>query len=187
LPEKLQDLVQVDKSSGMRNESKKKHDFYQKLRKTLRDWLQTNEGKNYKWADYLLFAPDLFHVLCKVVADKDTSPGDRAKIAGAIAYFISPIDLLPEAILGPIGYADDIALAAYVLNHVVNKSGPEIVQRHWAGDEDVLKVISRILEVADQMIGSGLWKKLRGGKDSPKVLYEEEKVSPKKSGDKHSG
>jgi uncharacterized membrane protein YkvA (DUF1232 family) len=34
-----------------------------------------------------------------------------------IAYIISPLDLLPEGIIGPAGYAEDIALAAYVINH----------------------------------------------------------------------
>jgi uncharacterized membrane protein YkvA (DUF1232 family) len=29
-------------------------------------------------------------------------------VLGAIVYFLSPIDLLPEAFLGPIGYLDDI-------------------------------------------------------------------------------
>ncbi|QTA84914.1 YkvA family protein [Desulfonema magnum] len=156
-------------------------DFYQKLRKTLRDWLQTDQGKNYKWADFLLFAPDLFHVLCKVIADKDTPLEDKAKLAGAIAYFISPIDLLPEAILGPVGYADDIVLAAYVLNSIINKSGQEIVQRHWAGDEDVLRVISQILERADEMVGSGLWRKLKGKFSSEKRETEETEEPIKKS------
>jgi uncharacterized membrane protein YkvA (DUF1232 family) len=92
-------------------------------------------GKVTKWADYLLFAPDLFHLMCKVVVDEEVPPKERAKIAGAIAYFISPIDLLPEAFLGPIGYLDDIVVAAYVLHVVINRTGPEVVQRHWAGDE----------------------------------------------------
>ena len=41
------------------------------------------------------------------------------------------MDLVPEAIVGPIGYVDDIALAAYVLNSIVNNASPEVVQRHW--------------------------------------------------------
>jgi uncharacterized membrane protein YkvA (DUF1232 family) len=69
---------------------------------------------------------------------------------------------VPEAILGPVAYVDDIALAAYVLNSIINNSGPDIVRKHWVGDEDVLEVIRAILKIADQMIGSGLWDKLKG-------------------------
>jgi len=137
-------------------------DFYQKLREKFRDWLKSDEGKSNKWAEYLLFAPDLFHLLCKLSIDPDVSVGDKAKLAGAIAYFVVPIDLVPEAIVGPIGYVDDIVLAAYVLNSIVNNSSPEVVQKHWAGDADVLEVIQTILKVADEMIGSGLYKRLVG-------------------------
>lgn len=135
-------------------------DFYQNFREKIIKWLDS-EGKNSKWADYLMCAPDLFHLLCKLSIDKDVPVKEKAKLAAAIAYFISPIDLIPEAIVGPIGYVDDIALAAYVLNSIVNNSGPAIVKKHWAGGADVLELIARILKVADEMVGSGLWKKLK--------------------------
>lgn len=136
-------------------------DFYQKLREQLRSWCATDEGKTNKFAEYLMFAPDLFHLLCKLSLDKDVSAMEKAKLAGAIAYFVSPIDLLPEIIVGPLGYVDDIALAAYVLNNLVNKTDAEIVRKHWVGDEDVLNVIQRILDVADAMVGSGMWGNLK--------------------------
>ncbi len=103
----------------------------------------------------------LFHLLCKLSLDENVSGSDKAKLAGAILYFVSPVDFLPEGILGPAGYADDIAIAAYVLNSVVNHTDPEVVRKHWAGDEDVLKVIKQILDVADKMVGGGLMKKIR--------------------------
>ena len=136
-------------------------DFYQKLRGQFRDWCTTDEGKTNKFAEYLMFAPDLFHLLCKLSLDKDVPAIEKAKLAGVIAYFVSPVDLLPEAILGPVGYVDDIALAAYVLNNLVNKTDEEIVRKHWVGDEDVLNVIQRILYIADTMVGSGIWSKLK--------------------------
>jgi len=136
-------------------------DFYQKLRASIRDWLKSEAGSTHKWADYMLFAPDLFHLLCKLTIDEKVPVKEKAKLAAAIAYFVSPIDLVPEAIVGPAGYIDDIVLSAYVLNSIINKTDPEVVKRHWAGDKDVLEVIQEILRVADEMVGSGLWKKLK--------------------------
>jgi len=136
-------------------------DFYQDLRKRMHEWLGSEEGKSNKWAEYLMFAPDLFHLLCKLSIDKDVPVKEKAKLAGAIAYFISPLDLIPEAITGPVGYIDDIALAAYVLNSIVNKTNPDVLRRHWAGDEDVLVAIQHILQVAENMVGKGLWNKLK--------------------------
>jgi uncharacterized membrane protein YkvA (DUF1232 family) len=136
-------------------------DFYYNLREKFRKWASSEDGKKNKWAEYLLFAPDLFHLLCKLSIDPDVPVKEKAKLAGAIAYFVSPIDLVPEAIVGPIGYVDDIALSALVLNSIIKKTKPDVVKKHWAGDEDVLVVIKKILEVADQMVGIGLWKKLK--------------------------
>lgn len=137
-------------------------DFYKKLRVKLRKWAESSDGKQNKWAEYILAAPDLFHLLCKLALDKDVSAKEKAKLAVAIAYFVSPVDLMPEALLGPAGYADDVVLAAYVLKGVINSTPKEIVDRHWAGDGDVLEVIQHILEVADEMLGSGLVGKLKG-------------------------
>jgi len=141
--------------------SVRKRDFYQQLREQIREWLKSDEGRANRWAEYLLSAPDLFHLMWKLSADPDVPAKEKAKLAGALAYFISPIDLIPEGLLGPVGYVDDIALAAYVLNGVVNRTGPEVLARHWAGDEDVLVAIRRILAVADEMVGAGVWRKLK--------------------------
>ena len=135
-------------------------DFYQQMRDRIRIWLK-GKDVNYQFADYLLAAPDLFHLLCKLAIDKEVPVSEKAKLAGAIVYFISPFDFLPEALIGPLGYIDDVAMAAFVLNSVINKTNPEIVRRHWAGDKDILDLIQQILQVADEMVGSGLWAKIR--------------------------
>jgi uncharacterized membrane protein YkvA (DUF1232 family) len=141
--------------------SDKNRDFYQRLRERIREWLESEDAKASQWSEYLLFAPDLFHLLWKLTADPDVESRDKVKLAAAIAYFISPIDLIPEAIVGPIGYVDDIALAAHVLHSMVNHTDPEVLRRHWAGETDVLEVIQRILAVADRMVGAGLWRKIK--------------------------
>ena len=141
--------------------SDRKRDFYQQLREQIRAWLQSDEGRSNRWAEYLLSAPDLFHLMWKLSADPDVPAKDKVKLAGALAYFISPIDLIPEAVLGPIGYVDDIALAALVLNGIVNHTSPEVLARHWAGDQDVLVAIKGIIAAADEMVGSGVWRKLK--------------------------
>jgi uncharacterized membrane protein YkvA (DUF1232 family) len=135
--------------------------FYRKLREQVREWIGTDKGKASQWAEYILLAPDLFHLLWKLSTDPEVPGKDKAKLAGVLAYFISPIDLIPEAIVGPIGYADDIALAVFVLNGIINHTDPEVLRRHWAGEDDILDVIQRTLATADQMVGSGIWKKLK--------------------------
>lgn len=137
-------------------------DFYRNLRKKLRNWAKTEEGETNKWAEYLMVAPDLFHLMWKLSVDSRVPMGQKAKLVVAIAYFVSPVDLLPEGVLGPVGYLDDIAVAALALNSVVNETDRAIVDEYWAGDGDALETISEILRLADEMIGSGLWEKVKG-------------------------
>ena len=138
-----------------------KGDYYQRLRRQIRGWLRSG-GKKHKYAEYIMAAPDLFHLMCRLTFDREVPAVEKAKLAVAIAYFVSPFDLIPEALVGPVGYVDDVALAAYVLNSVIKNTSPDIVVRHWAGEGDVLELIKHILEVANKMVGMGLWRKLKG-------------------------
>lgn len=50
-----------------------------------------------------------------------TRPADLLLLLGAVVYVISPVDLLPEAVLGPFGLGDDVLvitwIAAWLVNH----------------------------------------------------------------------
>jgi len=39
----------------------------------------------------------------------------------AIAYILSPLDLLPEALLGPLGWLDDLGVLAWAARQVLFK------------------------------------------------------------------
>lgn len=144
------------------DENRRNEDFYKNLRKRIRGYCQSKMGRQNKWIEFLLFAPDLFHVLVRLTVDSRVPAAEKAKLVAAIAYFVSPLDLMPEGLLGPAGYADDVVIAALVLNGIINRTSPEVVRQNWAGDDDVLVVIQNILKVADNMIGSGLWRRVKG-------------------------
>lgn len=136
-------------------------DFYKKIRKKINNWLRTSAGKNNQWSEFILLAPDLFHLLTKLSVDKEIPESKKVKLFAAIAYFISPIDLLPEAIFGPVGFLDDIALSAYVLNDIINNVDPKIVSRNWAGDKDILVLVKTIVANANNFLGSGILRKIK--------------------------
>lgn len=119
-------------------------------------------GPGFKHADILLVAPDLLHVLIRLAADRRVRPAQKAKLMATIAYFVIPIGLVPEALVGPIGYIDDVALAAYVLSSMLNSDEAPIVREHWAGEGNVLDVVKGILDVAESAIRGGLWRNLKG-------------------------
>jgi uncharacterized membrane protein YkvA (DUF1232 family) len=141
--------------------SEKKQDFYQKLRRKIKAWSEKEENRSYHWAKWILLAPDLFHLLIRLVADSAVPLSEKVKLAAVVTYFISPLDLLPELILGPTGFLDDIVLTAYALNSMINRIDPLLLRKHWAGEGDVLITLQNILSLADQMIGSGLFKRIK--------------------------
>jgi uncharacterized membrane protein YkvA (DUF1232 family) len=135
-------------------------DFYKRLRGEVTDWIHKG-GREHRWADYILLAPDLFHLLIKLSIDKEVPVDKRVRLAAVIGYFILPLDLLPEILLGPIGYLDDIVLSAYIINELFNTIDPRIIKKHWAGDRDLLNSVRTIIANASNFLGKGLVQKLK--------------------------
>ncbi|MBM7580204.1 YkvA family protein [Jeotgalibacillus terrae] len=139
----------------MEQTREEQENFYFKLRNKIDNFLKDKTGRNHKYAKYLLFAPDIFYLLIQVVRDKRVSGKDKAMVAGAISYFILPLDLIPEGLIGPGGYIDDLVVASFVLQTIVNNLSPDIIRDHWAGDEDGLSVINKIAGLSDKVLKKG--------------------------------
>lgn len=136
-------------------------EFYHKLRKTLRIWSGGEKARATRYLDLILAGPDLFMLLVRLSRDRRVSRDDRIRLAGVVAYFVNPLDLVPEMVLGPPGLVDDIALAALVLHELLERTDPSIVREHWEGDVDVLELVRSILSVADMMLGGPIWRRLQ--------------------------
>ena len=142
----------------------KQKDYYLQLRDKVSEWFEKNADKKPEYANYILLVPDFFYLLVRLTLDDRIAAIDKAKFAGVIAYFFSPIDFLPEALLGPVGYLDDLALTCFVLNLYINQqdeAGRAVVKELWPGDDDVLDTIQSVLKKADKWLGSGLWEKIK--------------------------
>jgi uncharacterized membrane protein YkvA (DUF1232 family) len=134
--------------------------FYRNLRRTIKLWAGGDKSRGSRYADFVLAGPDLFMLLVRLAQDDRVSDADKAMLSGAAAYFINPLDLIPELILGPAGLVDDIALSAFVLHEVLEHTDPDVVREHWEGDADILDLIRQILAVADIMVGGPIWRRL---------------------------
>jgi uncharacterized membrane protein YkvA (DUF1232 family) len=136
-------------------------EFYRRLRQTVRIWAGGEKARATRYLDLILAGPDFFALLMRLSRDPRVSRADRARLAGAVAYFVNPMDLVPELILGPPGLVDDIALAALVLHDLLEHTDPSIVREHWEGDVDVLELVRNVLAVADTMVGGPVWRRLQ--------------------------
>lgn len=150
----------------MADRASRESEFYTKLRRTVKIWAGGDRSRASKYADYILAGPDLFMLLVRLSQDERVSQANRAKLAGAAAYFINPLDFVPELILGPPGLVDDVALSAFVLHGVLESTDPAVVREHWEGDIDILELIRRILAVADTMVGGPIWRRMMAAAQS---------------------
>ena len=135
-------------------------EFYRRLRKTVRIWAGGEKSKAHEYVDLLLAGPDLFMLLVRLSRDDRVPGADKVKLGGAAAYFLNPLDLVPELVLGPAGLVDDVALAGLVLRDILERTDPAVVSQHWEGTVDLLDLIRRILDVADSMVGGPAWRRL---------------------------
>lgn len=139
--------------------------FYDWLRKLLEDWFD-GKGPKYKpLIAWLLLLPDLFVLLCRLTMDKRVPAGAKAAFIAAIAYVISPIDLVPDMI-PVIGFADDLAVVLLALNRFLDAIPEEVVREHWPGG-DLLDIIRNGLQMAQRILDERIWRVLRrrGGPD----------------------
>ena len=142
--------------------------FYRRLRDRVTRWAERRSIPERRMA-YLLAAPDLFVLLSRLALDGRVPLSAKAKAAAGIAYFVTPLDMIPD-FLGPPGYLDDVVVAAWILHNLVselNQIDPAILQEHWEGETDVLDRITIIIDQAEEVLGRGMRfviRRLRSGK-----------------------
>lgn len=100
------------------------------------------ELKNFQgdFDKYILYLPDFFKLLCDLL-NENIEKDDRRIINSALAYFVVPNDVIPEAIYGPMGYVDDIFACVLVLSKIKEKYGIKLLEKLWEGDEPIDDVL----------------------------------------------
>ena len=130
--------------------------FYDRIRGAVRRYVDKKGAALGKTADYLLLVPDVFILLWRLTTDSRVTGKDKVLLGSAVAYYIFPFDLLPEALVGPMGFLDDLVFGVYVLNRIVTTTDPAILREHWSGSDDVLATIQKVLGAADSLVGSNM-------------------------------
>jgi uncharacterized membrane protein YkvA (DUF1232 family) len=120
------------------------------------DQLLKEDIANYEGRhdDLIYQAPAFYRLLTHILDDPRLPRKLRPLVLVGIAYFILPIDIIPEELEGPYGYVDDIWLCAWVAKQVVKEVGSEeILVCHWDGESDLLVLIDEILSKERSLIG----------------------------------
>ena len=135
--------------------------YYDKVRERIHNWLAERGRAAEKLGDYLLLVPDVFMLLWRLVNDGRVNGKNKVLLGSGIAYFIFPFDVVPEALVGPIGYLDDLVFAVYILNKMLTDTDPAILREHWSGHSDVLETIQKVLTSADNLVATDILGRLK--------------------------
>ncbi len=77
--------------------------------------------------------PNYVKLLAGLLFDRRVSPVDKLLVGAAIAYVLSPINLIPEAI-PLIGELDDLFIVTFVLQRLIANTPEDVLLDHWSGD-----------------------------------------------------
>ncbi len=98
---------------------------------------QPRAGAKRTVMHYIKQLPNYVRLLFGLLTDSRVSPVDKLLVAGAIAYIIMPIDLIPDFI--PFfGEIDDLYLLLLALQRLIAHAGRDVLLDHWAGDPEDL-------------------------------------------------
>ena len=96
--------------------------------------------------------PRLVGLICRLMRDSRVPMRPKLGLAGGLAYLVFPLDLLPEAYLPTIGFADDLLVLLRVLRRLVADVDIEVVEQNWTGSQDELCWLRDMLTRGDEFI-----------------------------------
>ena len=159
--DRAEDLARRAFLSGARSEGEvapmRMLAFYDRLRGRIVAAIDKRGGRLGRGAvDALLVVPDLFMLLVRLALDPQVPASTRGLIGGALAYFVLPFDLLPEALVGGLGFMDDVVLAAAVLTQALGPDLEPRARRYWSGRHELREVLGDVVGAAQSLLGENL-------------------------------
>jgi uncharacterized membrane protein YkvA (DUF1232 family) len=82
--------------------------------------------------------PNYARLVFGLLTDPRVSLLDKGLVGAAVAYVISPIDLVPDFI-PVIGELDDLFVLVLAIQHLVSGADPEVLLDHWNGELEDLE------------------------------------------------
>lgn len=104
-----------------------------------------------RMSNFLMFLPNMFILLGRLIKDNRVPLAEKALFAGAIVYVIIPLDFIPD-IFPFIGQIDDIYLVALTLLRLINRTDASIVRKHWTGGGDIVTLADSIAGIAPSLL-----------------------------------
>lgn len=106
--------------------------------------------------EVLLAGPHLAKLVYRLLRDPRVSRRRKLVLAGALAYVVSPVDLIPGKFFPIIGQLDDALVAAFSVDYLMRGVDPDVLAELWDGSEDGLEMVTALVEWGSEFVPSSL-------------------------------
>lgn len=144
--------------------------FYERWRERVHGWIAERSPREV--ADAVLLLPDMVALVLRLMKDPRVPLQFRGMLFAVALYAISPIDIVPEAMLGALGLADDTLVISTVVLRLMQQAteiDPKLIRENWSGQGDVVETMHSIVESKGELFNNNVWQRIRsliGGSDS---------------------
>lgn len=105
--------------------------------------------------------PNIVKLLTRLLRDPRVPIRRKVLIGAVLGYVISPVDLVPDFIIG-FGRLDDLILVSLAVDHLMAGVDEQIVRSHWDGTEDALDLVRSAFSWGAAIIPDGIRRFLPG-------------------------
>ncbi|WP_446898523.1 YkvA family protein [Clostridium sp. LBM24168] len=133
--------------------SHKHSDFVSKKYDRLREKLTDKIPDKYsKISDYIMLMPDIVLLFWRLFKDKRVKSKVKIVVINALIYIISPIDFIP-GFIPVLGQMDDIAVAFFALNMVIDEVPEDVLLENWHGKKDIILITREVIKYMSDIVG----------------------------------
>ncbi|HLO02630.1 MAG TPA: DUF1232 domain-containing protein [Symbiobacteriaceae bacterium] len=126
--------------------------YYKEIRAKIQTFVS---GRVPAWVQpvvpWLLAVPDFFVMMVRLVRDPRVSAKSKILVGAVIAYFLSPLDLIPD-LLGGLGLVDDLAIALFAIDEMRSAVPAAVLEEAWPGEGQVLETAAEGVRQMTQVL-----------------------------------
>lgn len=101
--------------------------------------------------DAVLMMPNIVKLVGRLLKDPRVPRRAKITLGLAVAYVMSPIDLIPE-VIPVVGWADDVILMMFAIDSLIDRAGSELVEEHWDGPGDLLGLVRDVVAISRNIV-----------------------------------
>lgn len=121
-------------------------DFIEALEKQVAEYRGT-------WREVVSLAPAYAALMLHLLKDPRMSREHRLLADAALAYLVSPNDVIPEDEVGAYGYLDDIFCCAFVATRIAEELSWEALEEGWTGTGSARESSEQLLGREQELLG----------------------------------